>query len=416
MKDEQQYDVAIVGGGLVGISLACALSRINPAPSIILIESSDYTGFPPPGFDSRTLALSYSSQQIFQALELWPDIERRGVSPISTIHISDRGHPGLTRLQADEQQVEALGYVVENRILGEALLEAMQSRSNIFLLAPAEVTDIQINQAAATITLKQGDESKTIHTKLVVAADGSESFVRRHLHIQQRHLDYHQSAVITNVACDKPHQQIAYERFTPTGPMALLPLTGIDDFPHRYGLVWTVPAPHVDSVMAMSDDAFLAALQERFGKRVGRFLRAGKRHAYPLGLSMINEHIRHRLAFIGNAAHTLHPVAGQGFNLGLRDVAALVQVIRDAIQQQQDYGAREVLQQYADWRRRDHRVTTLFTDSLVRIFSNSFAPLVVARNVGLMAMDLLAPVRKRLTRHAMGYIGKASRLARGLDL
>jgi 2-octaprenyl-6-methoxyphenol hydroxylase len=188
------------------------------------------------------------------------------------------------------------------------------------------------------------------------------------------------------------------------------------EYPHRFGLVWTVPSNKVDEVMAMSDTEFLQALQARFGRRVGTFIKTGTRFQYPLGLSMIDEHIRQRLAFIGNAAHTLHPVAGQGFNLGLRDVAALVEVIRDAMSQHKDYGERSVLQRYADWRRRDHRVTTLFTDSLVRVFSNNFFPLVVARNAGLLAMDLFAPIRKRLTRHAMGYIGKASLLARGLDL
>jgi 2-octaprenyl-6-methoxyphenol hydroxylase len=416
MSEAQQCDIAIVGGGLVGISLACALSHLDPAPQVVLIESHDYTRFPPAGFDARTLALSYSSQQIFAALGLWPAILSAGVSPIETIHISDRGHPGVTRLRAQEQGVESLGYVIENRVLGEALFAALQKYPNVRLLAPAEVVDLQIQSAHASLSLRQAGKVNTIDTRLVVAADGSDSFVRQHLHIKQQHWDYHQSAVIGNVACDQTHGAVAYERFTASGPMALLPLTPMADYPHRYGLVWTVPSQKVDEVMAMRDADFLQALQERFGQRAGTFIKAGTRHQYPLGLSMIDEHIRQRLAFIGNAAHTLHPVAGQGFNLGLRDVAALVEVIRDAMSQHKDYGERLVLQRYADWRRRDHRVTSLFTDSLVRVFSNNFFPLVVARNAGLLAMDLFAPIRKRLTRHAMGYVGKASLLARGLDL
>lgn len=416
MNTPRHYDIAIVGGGLVGISLALALSRLQPQPAIALIESHDYSRLPPAGFDARTIALSYSSQQIFAALGLWDTIFEHGAAAIETIHISDRGHPGITRLSAQEQGVEALGYVVENRIMGAALFAALQQCHNVSLLAPAEVADVQISASEAMLTLQRAGQSEKVTTRLVVAADGTESFVRQHLHIQQQHWDYHQSAIITNVAVDQPHQSIAYERFTSTGPMALLPLTPVDEFAHRFGLVWTVPTTKVDEVMQMDDTAFLNALQARFTKRVGNFIKTGKRAQYPLGLSLIREHIRHRLAFIGNAAHTLHPVAGQGFNLGLRDVAALVEVIRDAMAQQRDYGEREVLQQYANWRSRDHRVTTVFTDSLVRVFSNNFAPLVLARNIGLMALDLFAPVRKRLTRHAMGYVGKASLLARGLDL
>ncbi len=416
MNAQRQFDIAIVGGGLVGISLALALSRLHPQPAIALIEAHDYSHLPPPGFDARTIALSYSSQQIFAALDLWTTIQAHGAAAIETIHISDRGHPGVTRLQAQEQGVAALGYVVENRVLGAALFGALQAHKNVSLFAAAEVTDIQISAAEATLTLKQDTHTQDITARLVVAADGTDSFVRQHFHVQQQHWDYHQSAIITNVAVDRPHQSIAYERFTSNGPMALLPLTAIDDYPHRYGLVWTVPSEKVDEVMQMDDTAFLNALQARFTKRVGHFIKTGKRAQYPLGLSLINEHVRHRLAFIGNAAHTLHPVAGQGFNLGLRDVAALVEVIRDALAQNRDFGERDVLMKYAAWRSRDHRVTTLFTDSLVRVFSNNFPPLVLARNLGLMALDLFAPVRKKLTRHAMGYIGKASLLARGLDL
>ncbi len=198
--------------------------------------------------------------------------------------------------------------------------------------------------------------------------------------------------------------------------MALLPLTGIEAHPHRYGLVWTLAKDRLNEVQQLSEQDFAAALYQRFGRRVGQFTRIGQRHCYPLGMTQIAEHVRHRLAFIGNAAHTLHPVAGQGFNLGLRDVAALVEVVRDAVAKQQDVGELAVLQRYAQWRVRDHRVTTVFTDSLVRIFSNNFMPMVVARNAGLVAMSLFAPLRKRLTHHAMGYIGRASLLARGLGL
>ena len=416
--DQTDYDIAIVGGGLVGISLACALeqfAQLDPIPRIALIEAHDYSTLPPPGFDSRTVALSFSSRQIFAAMGIWPELARQ-VSAINTIHISDRGHPGITHLRAEEQNVEALGYVIENRHLGESLFKAMQDAGHIDVLAPARLTDMNLQNDAANLTLEIDGELRDIRSRLVVAADGSDSFVRQHLGIELKKLDYNQTAVIANVATDQAHGNIAYERFTHSGPMALLPLIGYEQDAHRYGLVWTVPNNEVEKIMQLDDESFADALSKRFGSRVGNFTRIGQRASYPLGLTYVSEHVRHRLAFIGNAAHTMHPVAGQGFNLGLRDVAALVEVIKTAQAKQQDIGELRVLQEYANWRSKDHKVTMVFTDAIVRIFSNNFKPLVAARNAGLMAMEMFAPVRKRLTKHAMGYIGKASMLARGLDL
>lgn len=416
MAAQTDFDIAIIGGGSVGISLACALGQIDPAPRVVLIEAHDYKKLPPPGFDARTVALSYSSRQIFEGLQLWQSIQQRGVSPIEMIHISDRGHPGMTRITATEQGVEALGYVIENRVLGEALFARLSSFSNITLMAPARMQQLDFANEQVILQGNMHDKAFQLSTRLVVAADGTDSFVRQHLNITQRHWDYQQTAVIANVACDRPHNHVAYERFTRDGPMALLPLADLDEAKNRYGLVWTVPQHKVEQVLALDDEQFRSELARHFGERAGSFVRVGKRASYPLGLSHINEHVRHRLAFIGNAAHTLHPVAGQGFNLGLRDVAALAQVLQDALGADKDPGDLDVLQAYAKWRRRDHIQTAVFTDSLVRVFSTDFAPLVLARNAGLLAMELFAPLRKRLGRHAMGYIGRASLLARGLGL
>ena len=422
-KQATEYDIAIVGGGLVGISLACALAQLQPAPRVALIESYDYSSLAPPGFDSRTIALSFSSRQIFSAMRLWPALSEQACA-IHTIHISDRGHPGITHLRASEQGVDALGYVIENRVMGQTLLVALRELDCVELLAPARVSSLELQTDRARLNLareamgtdKAQANVQSISARLVVAADGTDSFVRQYLGIEQRNWDYHQSAVIANVATSLPHRNIAYERFTHSGPMALLPLNAFAQDANRYGLVWTVPEHEVEQVMQLGDADFAAALQQRFGRRVGEFVRIGQRASYPLGLNYIAEHVRPRLAFIGNAAHTLHPVAGQGFNLGLRDVAAIVEVIQGAQQQGRDIGDLKVLQDYARWRQRDHQTTMLFTDAIVRIFSNHSLPFVAARNAGLMAMELFAPVRKRLTRHAMGYIGKASLLARGLGL
>lgn len=416
MSRKNEYDIAIVGGGLVGISLAYALGELDPAPKVILIEAYDYASLPPPSFDSRTVALSYSSRQIFSALGLWPAIAEQAC-PISTIHISDRGHPGMTRLRAEEQNAQALGYVVENRVLGQCLFKTLPDVSGLEILAPAKVTGINNEaDASATLSVDVKGEATEISAKLIIAADGTESFVRQSLGISQRHWDYHQSAVIANLAVDKTHNNIAYERFTQSGPMALLPLVSYKQDQHRYGLVWTVPQQNTEQVMQLDDQEFATQLEKRFGRRIGKITRVGERASYPLGLNQISQHVQHRLAFIGNAAHTLHPVAGQGFNLGLRDVATIVEVIKTAFANGQDIGELSVLNEYARWRSKDHNTTMMFTDALVRVFSNNFPPLVLARNAGLMAMDMFAPLRKRVTRHAMGYVGKASLLARGLGL
>ncbi|MBI3563235.1 MAG: 2-octaprenyl-6-methoxyphenyl hydroxylase [Gammaproteobacteria bacterium] len=415
--DTPHYDVVIIGGGLVGISLALALSQMRPQPRVALVEAHDYQRLPPPGFDSRTVALSYSSRQIFTGLKLWNDIAAAGVAPIHTIHISDRGHPGVTRLSALEQGVDALGYVVENRVLGQVLWHALQANthSGVSIYTPAQVTGLVFLPDQVRIALQHHDTS-VLSASLVVAADGTQSFVRQVLKVKHWQREYQQQAIIANLAVDTPHRAIAYERFHTTGPMALLPLPAYGDNPHRYSLVWTLPQSQVETVLAWDDAKFLHHLQDQFGTRAGRFEYLGKRQAYSLTMIQLREHVRPRLAFIGNAAHTLHPVAGQGFNLGLRDVAALAQVIRDAYTRQADIGAYAELQQYARWRRRDQWQTLVFTDTLVRAFSTDFLPMVVARNAGLMALQLCTPLRKRVAQQAMGYIGRASLLARGLGL
>ena len=414
------FDVIIIGGGLAGASLACALSRSEPYLQIAIIEAypfkSDASSFQP-AFDARSVALSYTSKQIFAGMGVWSSINQLGVAPIKKIHVSDRGHAGVTRLNADDENVDALGYVVETRVIGQALFSALKKQENVQLIAPARLKNYEVSEQSASAILEHEGKQKTLTTKLLVAADGGDSVVRRLSGVRIKQRNYEQSAVIANVASDRPHHNQAFERFTDSGPLALLPMAGTENEPHRFSLVWTINSADCEKIMSWDDAVFLQELKKRCGGRAGEFIHASERHVYPLSLMRAKEHIRERLAIIGNAAHTLHPVAGQGFNLGLRDVAALSQVIIDAMRDgNNDIGSLTVLQPYADWRRRDHIQTSVATDSLVRIFSNNFLPLAALRNLGLFVVDVVPPLKNILARHAMGFVGKMPRLGRGLKL
>ncbi len=413
------FDVIIVGGGMVGASLACALQ--GQVLKIAVIEAADADAEFQPSFDARTVALAEGSRQILQGMGLWDGIEQLGVTPIKRIHVSDRGHLGAAHMDSQEEGVDALGYVVETRIMGKVLRERLASLDNLTLFCPASVVAVNLqagspHATSARVEIQQQGEAKTLHGRLVVAADGGQSMVRKLLGIGTFKMNYGQHAVIANVAVDRPHHNIAYERFTAEGPMALLPSRDPEGNESTFALVWTVREAQRDRVLALDDSAFLAELQQRIGPRAGRFIKVGTRSVYPLGWMQSREHVRPRLAIIGNAAHSLHPVAGQGFNLGLRDVASLAQVIVDAVSEGRDPGDMAVLRAYARWRRHDQWQTALMTDGMVRLFSTPFPPLALARNIGLTLFEIVPPLKHALARHAMGYIGKLPRLARGLRL
>ena len=421
-KNNTDFDLIIIGGGLVGASLACALA--NSSLRIAIIEAfpfkPDDTEYQP-AFDARSVALSYTSKQVFDGIGLWKLINKLGVAAIKKIHVSDRGHAGVTRLNASDENVDALGYVVETRVIGKALFESLAKQKNVTVIAPAKLKnfDLTAECTSANIEVSNYDnlvENKTLTAKLLVAADGDNSFVRRLSGVRIKQRNYEQSAVIANVSVDKAHNNQAFERFTDSGPLALLPMAATNNEAHRFSLVWTINSTEQEEIMSWDDEMFLRKLKERFGERAGQFIHVSKRHTYPLSLMRAQEHVRERMAIIGNAAHTLHPVAGQGFNLGLRDVAALSQVLNDAVLENKDIGDLTILNTYADWRRRDHIQTAMATDGLVRIFSNNFLPLAALRNLGLIVVDLIPPLKKVFARHAMGFVGKLPRLGRGLKL
>ena len=404
------FDILIVGGGMVGASLGVALGSLPLR--VGLIEAVEFESGTQPSYNDRTVALSYGSKRIFESLKVWERIEAQGATPIEQIHISDRGHFGFTRLAASDAGVDALGYVVENRALGQALKAALAQTGNLTFMCPAAMQDLEFTPQAASVSIRRGDNRlETVTARLVVAADGGHSAVRSKAGIAAQRTEYRQTALVTNVSVELAHRHIAYERFTEDGPLALLPMRD-----NRCAVVWSLLPERVDALLALDDAQFLEALQACFGARLGRFQKVGKRFAYPLALTKVAEHIRPRLVLIGNAAHTVHPVAGQGFNLGLRDVAALAQVLADAQQQGEDFGDLTVLGRYEDWRRRDNQVVSIFTDGLVRLFSNDFTPVSILRNLGLVAVDLLPPLKRRLLRLSMGLSGRLPRLARGLPL
>ena len=402
----QQFDLLIIGGGMVGASLACALG--NQPLRVGVIEAVPFRSESQPSYDDRSIALAYGARKIFEGMGLWQQVAEI-VTPIKKIHVSDRGHFGSTRMDAAREGYPALGYVVENRDIGQLFATTLASLPNVELICPATLQNFTINANDAEVVIERDGKIETLTTKLIVGADGGRSVVRQLAGIDHTSDDYNQNAVIGNVTPGKDHQNIAYERFTDSGPLALLPMSG-----GRCSLVWTVDRDNIGTVMEWDDKTFLTQLQQRFGMRLGTLQKVGRRNAYPLALVRTDEHIRPRLALIGNAAHVLHPIAGQGFNLGIRDVAALAQVIVEA--KDDDIGALSVLNQYEQWRKRDQDCVTGLTDGLVRIFSNQITPLVIARNSGLLAMDIIPPVKRMLMRQTMGLAGKLPKLARGIPL
>ncbi len=404
------YDIVIVGGGLAGASLACALA--SSGLRLAVVESQSWHSAAAPSYDDRTLALAYGSRRIFEGMQLWQDIAARaGATPIKHIHISDRGRFGITRLDASDVGLDALGYVVETPGLGRALYLALQHSGAAELIVPAQMQSLTFERDRVHIRVEQEGQERVLSTRLVVGADGGRSRVREAVGIRVHSRDYGQTAIVANVTPQNPPEHIAYERFTDSGPLALLPMRE-----HRCTVVWSTRREQVDTMLGWDDAAFLEHLQERFGDRLGAFIKAGKRSAYPLMLMRVERHVRARVALIGNAAHTVHPVAGQGFNLGLRDVATLSQIVVEALQRGRDIGEVDLLAQYMKQRERDTRMVSRFTDGLIQIFANSVPPLSVARNLGLIATDLLPPLKRALIRRTSGLAGPLPRLARGLPL
>jgi len=402
----ERFDLAIVGGGMVGASLAVAVAPLGL--KVALVEAVPYDSAAQPSFDERTTALSNGSRRILDTLGIW-DAVAAAATPIHKIHVSDQGHFGFARIDASEQQLPALGYVLPNRALGAALWSRILADGAVRVWSPAQVLAVTPGAEWTRLELEGGD---ALETRLVVAADGVHSAVRSAFGIAATSRDYGQTAVITAVLPRRFHDHVAYERFTPTGPLALLPLAD-----GRCTLVLTLDHATAERAMTWTDAQFLTEVQGRFGFRLGRFLKVGRRIAYPLALTEAARTTAARCAIIGNAAQGLHPVAGMGFNLGLRDAACLAETIADGRHDGvMDCGGAPVLAAYEAWRAADRRAIIGFTDGLVRVFSNPLGTVRRLRNLALLAFDLLPPAKAALSALSTGAGGRIPRLARGVSL
>lgn len=390
-------DIAIVGGGLVGASLALGLA--GSGRSIALIEAAAAPAGEP-SWDERCIALNHASHRIFEALGVWAELAPLA-APIRSTHISERGRFGVARFTAAEAGLAALGYNLPVRALGEILMRRAARQADVQTWCPARVEALTSREDGQRLTLEDG---RTLDARLVVAADGAGSAVRRLLGVDAEQRDYAQSAIVTAVRVTRPSDGCAYERFTPEGPIALLPKPG-----DACSLVWTTPTEQVAGRLALDDAAFLALAQEAFGERLGHFTALGRRQAWPLTRVMSERLSAPRVLFIGNAAQSLHPVAAQGFNLGLRDVAALAELLAAA---SGDPGDPALLAHYADQRARDRARVADFTDQLVRLFSNRIPGLRSLRHLGLLAMDLAPPLKQAVMWQNLGFGAQTPRMAR----
>jgi 2-octaprenyl-6-methoxyphenol hydroxylase len=396
------YDIVVVGAGMVGASFANLLARAlgEQSYSMLVVEAVATRAPEQPSFDARSTALSFGSRKIFSRMQAWEQLAEL-VTPIQVIQVSDQGHFGSVLMSHREHRQDALGYVIENRQLGQVLNPMLQESPAIDFLAPATIVDSRPVADGMDLSLQVAGEEQQVRASLVVLADGGRSPVSEKLGIEQQRKAYDQKAIIANIGFSKAHNNVAYERFTDSGPLAVLPLSDYQG-QHRGALVWTVATGEADAILAADDQSLLADLKLRFGRRLGDLTQIGQRAAYPLTLSVARESVRPSLVLLGNVAHTLHPVAGQGLNLALRACDCLVDKLVEARQNEIAPGSMTVLHAYQQARESDQQAAITLTDQMIAWFSSNRPERVLARKAGLLAIDLVPGLRRGFARQAMG--------------
>jgi 2-octaprenylphenol hydroxylase len=402
-----QYDVVIIGAGIVGATAACALGEADVR--VALVEARPLASDADDGVrDARVFAITRASQRIFEALGVWNRIIARDAYPFREMEVWDAGGAGVIHFDSADIGEPCLGHIIEPRSIHAALLERLRSIAAVTLICPAHFTDIAIDDAAVSVTV---DEGATLTAALIVAADGARSPLRERLGIPTRVHDYQQSSLVACVASEFPHQATAWQRFLPGGPLAFLPME--DGWS---SIVWTLPTAEVADMLALDRDAFHAALGQAFDFRLGRIVDSERREAWPLTRLHAEHYVRERAALIGDAAHAIHPLAGQGVNLGLLDAAALAEVVLAARARGGDPGALPVLRRYERWRRGDNLLMMSAMDGFNMLFGNELGPVRWLRNFGLSMVNAAGPAKELLMRHAAGLAGDLPALARtGID-
>ncbi len=402
------FDCLIVGGGLVGASLATALRDLPIR--IGVVEAVPVTADQQPSYDDRGLGIAPASQRILQAIGCWEALAKEA-TPIREIHVSDRGHFGTTRISAKKLGIDQLGHIVIGRALGKVLQNAIMTAENTEFICPGTIVSIENRPDHIHVVIQEGEKTRTASIRLLIAADGGQSRVREMLGVKTETKDYGQTAIVTNVTPELDHNHTAFERFTTSGPLALLPSTE-----GRCVVVWTAETDCAQKIMQLEESDFLNRLGDRFGHRLGNFIKMGTRRSYPMRLIRAKNLVGLRFAIIGNAAHTIHPNAAQGLNLGLRDVACMAELIADAVRRGKDLASPDLLNTYSDTRQRDHQQVIRFSDGLTKLFYNDNPLLIAMRGLAMLGVDLIPPAKRALVRRAMGLAGNCSRLIRGLPL
>ncbi len=401
-------DIAVVGGGLVGATLAYALSV--QGWKVAMVESVEPRAAAQPSYDDRTLALAWSASRILTGLGIWRAMED-SATPIRRIIVRELEGPGRVELDPGEHGLEQFGHVVEARAFGAAIMDLLPGLKSLKTIVPATVTGVDVGQDRVQLTYEFEGKKHALESSLVVGADGATSFVRKAVGIAAGEHDYGQTAIVCNITPTRPHEGRAFECFTSTGPFAILPHQG-----ERCGLVWCLPHQEAKEKLKLSETDFLIAAQKRFGDELGKFKKIGRRSSYPLKQVRAERDTAERTVLLGNAAHAIHPIGAQGFNLGLRDVAVLAELVAEARRDGGDPGDPELLKAYHNWRRYDQSNTIGWTDALARLYARPGLGASLARTAGLIANRLLPPLRKQVATRAMGYQGRIPRLALGEPL